>query len=69
MYFSMHIGVTIGFEETLFLSEEGAVVEVCVRILEGSLERNAVVEIASGGGTADGMYEKSSIRTSSIKSM
>ena len=47
--------VTIGFEETLFHSEEGAVVEVCVRVLEGSLEGDTLVEIDSGGGTAVGM--------------
>lgn len=53
----MNTGVTIGFEETFFPSEEGRVVEVCVSVLDGSLERDAVVEIASGGGTAEGMYE------------
>ena len=48
------LGVTVGFEQTLYLTQEGFTIEVCVRILDGSVERDVVVEVSSSDGTASG---------------
>ena len=47
--------VTIGFEQTLFLAEEGDIVEVCARLLMGTLERDVEVVASSRDGSAEGM--------------
>ena len=38
------------------MGEEGTIVEVCAVLLQGTLERDLVVDAASGGGTATGMF-------------
>ena len=39
--------VTIGFEQTMYTVEEGLVVEVCVLVTDGTLERDAIVTLSS----------------------
>ena len=47
-------GITIGLTNTTFVVTEGdgAFVEVCARVFEGMLERNAVVTLQTMDGTA-----------------
>ena len=40
-------GVTIGFEQTAYTVEEGLVVEVCVLVTSGTLQRDATVVLSS----------------------
>ena len=47
-------GVRIGFEQELYVDEEGNTIEVCARIFNGDLERNLVVSISSMDMTARG---------------
>ena len=47
-------GVTIGFDPVTYSVEEGLAVEVCARILSGTLEIEAIVILASGSGEAAG---------------
>ncbi len=49
-----YIAVTIGFERTMYMDEEGNVIEVCAVLTEGTLERNAVVVASSNDDTATG---------------
>lgn len=49
--------MTIGFEQTLYLAEEGDVVEVCVLVLSGTLEREVMVTVRSTDGTAMGNFK------------
>ena len=47
-------GVTIGFEQTTYTVEEGLVVEVCVLVTSGTLEREATVTLSSINAAAAG---------------
>ena len=53
--FNIPSGVTIGFEQTSYTVEEGLVVEVCVLVTSGTLERNAIVTLSSINDEAVGM--------------
>ncbi len=46
--------MTIGFARTMYMDEEGNVIEVCAVLTEGTLERNAVVVASSNDDTATG---------------
>ena len=48
------LGVTIGFERTVYSATEGvdASVELCAVLVAGTLEREAVVIFATSDGTA-----------------
>ena len=47
--------VTIGLEETMYtVNEDGGSVEVCAVIVDGTLERDAVVVLSTSEGTATG---------------
>ena len=45
-------GITIGFENATYSVEEGLAVEVCIRILDGTLEINVIVSLFSTKGEA-----------------
>ncbi len=45
-------GVTIGLEETTFTVDEGELVEVCVILISGTLEREVTVTLTTSDGTA-----------------
>ena len=47
-------GVTIGFEQTSYTVEEGLVVEVCVLVTSGTLEREATVMLSNVNDEAVG---------------
>ena len=47
-------GVTIGFEQTSYTVEEGLVVEVCVLVTSGTLQRDATVILSSINNEAVG---------------
>ena len=55
------LGVTIGFERTVYNATEGvdASVELCAVLVAGTLEREAVVIFATSDGTATsgGLFE------------
>ena len=50
----IHVGVTIGFEMTVYIATEGvdASVELCAVLTSGTLEREAVVTFSTSDGTA-----------------
>ena len=50
----LFIGVVIGFEEIVILLDEGAVREVCAVLLDGTLERDAIVTASSADDSATG---------------
>ena len=52
----MSAGVTIGFEQTMYPTDEGTVIEVCARIQSGSIERDVQVQVSSADGTASGKF-------------
>ena len=56
----MHIDslpdVTIGFEQTYSVGEDGGSIEVCAAIRAGTLQTSVVVTMATVDGTAIGMY-------------
>lgn len=47
-------GITVGLEETMYPvdEEDGAVVMVCVVVIDGEIARDVVVNVASTDGTA-----------------
>ena len=49
-------GVTIGFDPVTYSVEEGLAVEVCARIISGTLEIDAIVTLSSSDGEAEGRY-------------
>ena len=53
-YTIIFIGITIGFEQTLYPTEEDTVIKVCARILNGSLEKDVIVKVSSSDGSATG---------------
>ena len=53
----LFLGVTIGFEQTTYTVEEGLVVEVCVLVTSGTLEREATVTLSSINAEAVGKNE------------
>ena len=49
-------GVTIGFENETYPSDEGqGSVEVCVRVIDGGLQRDVEVTLVTQDGSAVGM--------------
>ncbi len=48
-------GVTIGLEDTTFTVDEGELVEVCVILISGTLEREVTVTLQTSDGTAIGI--------------
>ncbi len=48
----LRVGVTIGLEETSFTVDEGELVEVCVILISGTLEREVTVTLQTSSGTA-----------------
>ena len=47
--------ITVGLENTTYtVPEDGGVVQVCVEILEGQLEQEAEVTLATNDGSAAG---------------
>ena len=47
--------MTIGFEEMVYrVDEDGGTVEVCARVLDGSLETSVVTSVESVDGSAEG---------------
>ena len=48
------LGVTIGFDPVTYSVEEGLAVEVCTRIISGTLEIDATVILSSSNGEAEG---------------
>ena len=55
IYIYIYVGVTIGFERTLYsVDEDVQVVDVCAEIVRGNLRRNAVVRLQTSDGTAIG---------------
>ena len=48
--------MTIGFERTVYPGDEGDVLEVCVAVQSGTLEREAVVTVSSEEGSATGVH-------------
>ena len=49
-------GVVIGLEnDTLSVPEDGGEVEVCVAVLQGSLQRTVTVSFSTSDGTAFGI--------------
>ena len=46
--------ITIGFEQTTYTLEEGLMVEVCVLVTNGTLERDAIVILSSVNDEAVG---------------
>ena len=52
-------GVTIGFENETYPSDEGqGSVEVCARVIDGGLQRGVEVTLVTQDGSAIGMQEK-----------
>ena len=49
------LGITIGFEQTLYPTVEDSVNEVCAVIVNGTIERDVTVEVSSSDGSAIGM--------------
>ena len=49
-------GVTIGFDPVTYSVNEGLSVEVCARIISGTLETDAIVALSSSDGEAEGKY-------------
>lgn len=50
----MYVGVTIGFERTLYAVDENEFVDVCAEIKSGNLRRDAVVRLQTSDGSATG---------------
>ena len=48
--------MTIGFERTMYVTTEGTAVQVCVIIVSGELDREAVVTLSSSDDTAQGVW-------------
>lgn len=58
-FFLCSTGITIGFENETYQSDEGqGSVEVCVRVLDGGLQRDVEVTLVTQDGSAVGMQEK-----------
>ena len=53
MYISIP-GVTIGFDPVTYSVNEGLSVEVCARVITGTLEIDAIVTLSSSNGEAEG---------------
>jgi hypothetical protein len=52
------LGVGIDFEQPQYsVNEENGTIEVCAVIMEGGLERNITITLATRNGTATGMYD------------
>ena len=50
-------GVTIGFENETYSSDEGqGSVEVCVRVIDGGLQRDVEVSLVTQDGSAVGKF-------------
>ena len=49
-------GVTIGFDPVTYSVNEGLSVEVCARIISGTLETDAIVTLSSSNGEAEGRH-------------
>ena len=47
-------GVTFGFLQSQLTAEEGEVVEVCVGLLTGIIERDVLMSVSSEDGSATG---------------
>ena len=55
--------MTIGFEETLYpVAEDAGTVEVCARVLDGSLETSVVTTVESVDGSATGNCMQTSLK-------
>ena len=47
--------MTIGFEREMYTTEEGTVVEVCVVVISGTLEREVTVTLTNRDDSAEGV--------------
>ena len=54
-------GVTIGYDPETYSVNEGLSVEVCARIIIGTLETDAIVILSSSNGEAEGRHAYSSM--------
>ena len=64
------LDVTIGFDPSTYsVNEASMTVKVCARILDGSLQRDAVVTLSTSDGTATGLllYSTTKIVQSILK--
>ena len=63
MYTLFSAGVTIGFENETYSSDEGQrSVEVCARVINGRLQRNVEVMLVTQDGSAVGkLWRKGSV--------
>ena len=53
---TISLDVTIGFDPSTYsVNEASMTVQVCARILDGSLQRDAVVTLSTSDGTATGL--------------
>ena len=56
-FFLYSTGVTIGFENETYPSDEGqGSVEVCVRVIDGGLQRDVEVSLVTQDGSAVGKF-------------
>ena len=46
--------ITIGFERTMYIVDEGGQTEVCAILISGTLEKEVLVSVGSSDGTANG---------------
>ena len=46
--------ITIGFERTMYIVDEGGQTEVCAILISGILEKEVLVSVGSSDGTANG---------------
>ena len=46
--------ITIGFEQTMYIVDEGGQTEVCTILISGTLEKEVFVSVDSSDGTANG---------------
>ena len=48
--------VTIGFEQSSYEATEGMSVQVCVKVLSGTLGKGVSINFTTSDGTATGLY-------------
>ena len=59
--------MTIGLASTYSVNEASMTVQVCARILDGALRRDAVVTLSTSDGTATGLLQDRSIHSTMIQ--
>ena len=58
--------ITIGFERTMYIVDEGGQTEVCAILISGTLEKEVLVSVDSSDGTANGTQPQPHIQTNYI---